>query len=71
MIYVVVAFLGAIGVGDIVWTISDIGNALMAIPNIIMVLLLSGMIAKETKYYVYDDNLDEVDETPIPTVASK
>ena len=66
-----VAFLGAIGVGDIVWTISDIGNALMAIPNIIMVLLLSGMIAKETKYYIYDDNLDEVDETPIPTVASK
>ena len=71
VIYVVVAFLGAIGVGDIVWTISDIGNALMAIPNIIMVLLLSGMIAKETKYYIYDDNLDEVDETPIPTVASK
>ena len=71
VIYVVVAFLGAIGVGDIVWTISDIGNALMAIPNIIMVLLLSGMIAKETKYYIYDDNLEEVDETPIPTVASK
>lgn len=71
IIYVIVAFLGAIGVGDIVWTISDIGNALMAIPNIIMVLLLSGMIAKETKYYIYDDNLDEVDETPIPTVASK
>lgn len=63
--------MGAIGVGDIVWTISDIGNALMAIPNIIMVLLLSGMIAKETKYYIYDDNLEEVDETPIPTVASK
>ncbi len=41
VIYVAVAFLGAIGVGDIVWTISDIGNALMAIPNIIVVLLLS------------------------------
>lgn len=71
VIYVVVAFLGAIGVGDVVWTISDIGNALMAIPNIIMVLLLSGLIARETKHYVYDDNLDEEDKTPIPVVASK
>ena len=32
-----------------VWTISDIGNALMAVPNIIAILLLSGMIARETK----------------------
>ena len=52
MLYVVVAFLGAIGVGEVVWTVSDITNALMAIPNIIMVLLLSGLIAKETKHYV-------------------
>ncbi len=49
VLYVVVAFLGAIGVGEVVWTVSDITNALMAIPNIIMVLLLSGLIAKETK----------------------
>ena len=71
IIYVIVAFLGSIGVGDIVWTISDIGNALMAIPNIIMVLLLSGLIARETKYYVYEDRLSEKDETPIPIVESK
>ena len=42
VIYVAVAFFGAIGVGDVVWTISDIGNALMAIPNIIVILLLVG-----------------------------
>lgn len=71
IIYVGVAFLGAIGIGDVVWTISDIGNALMAVPNIIMVLLLSGLIARETKYYVYEDRLSEVDETPIPLVKSK
>lgn len=71
VIYVAVAFLGAIGVGDIVWTISDIGNALMAIPNIIVVLLLSGMIARETRHYVYDGNLDEVDDTPIPQLEGK
>lgn len=70
-IYVAAAFLGAIGIGDIVWTISDIGNALMAIPNIIMVLLLSGMVARQTKYYVYEDRIEEADESPIPILESK
>ena len=71
ILYVAAAFLGAIGIGDMMWTISDIGNALMAIPNIIMVLLLSGLVARETKYYVYDGNLDVEDKTPIPIVESK
>ncbi len=71
VLYVVVAFLGAIGVGDVVWTVSDITNALMAIPNIIMVLLLSGLIARETRHYVYEGNLDERDEAPIPQLENK
>ena len=71
VIYVAVAFLGAVGVGDVVWTISDIGNALMAVPNIIAVLLLSGLVARETRHYVYENNLDEADATPIPSVESK
>ena len=57
--------------GEVVWTVSDITNALMAIPNIIMVLLLSGLIAKETRHYVYEGNLDERDEAPIPQLDSK
>ena len=71
IIYVIVAFLGAIGVGDVVWTISDIGNALMAVPNIIAVLLVSGLIAKETRHYVYEDHLDEYFDEPIPVVENK
>ena len=55
--------------GDVVWTVSDITNALMAVPNIIVVLLLSGMIARETKHYVWDKNLEESDETPIPVLS--
>ncbi len=68
-IYVIGAFLGAIGIGDLVWTIADITNALMAIPNLIVILLLSGVIARETDHYVYDDNMDELDERHIPTMA--
>ncbi len=71
VLYVLMAFLGAIGVGDLVWTVSDITNALMAVPNIIVVLLLSGMIARETKYYVWEKHLDEADNAVIPIVESK
>jgi AGCS family alanine or glycine:cation symporter len=71
IVYVVVGFFGAIGVGDFVWTISDIGNALMAIPNIILVLLLSGEIAQATRYYIYEDHLDESFDEEIPVVESK
>ena len=69
--YVAVAFLGAVGVGDVVWTVSDIGNALMALPNIVAILLLSGLIARETRHYIYDDHLDEVCELPIPVLEGK
>ena len=65
------AFFGAIGVGDVVWTVSDIGNALMAVPNIVVVLALSGMVARETRHYVWDGNLDEADKTPIPQLDGK
>ena len=51
---------------DLVWTIADVLNALMAIPNLIAVLLLSGVIAAETKYYL--KHLDEKDESEIPVV---
>ena len=71
VIYVAVGILGGLGVGDIVWTVSDIGNALMALPNIIMILLLSGMIAQETRYYVYQNHLDEPTDENIPVIMSK
>ncbi|MEE8716672.1 MAG: sodium:alanine symporter family protein [Coriobacteriales bacterium] len=71
VIYVFVAIVGAVGVSDTVWTISDIGNALMVTPNIICLLLLSPMVARETKHYVWDGHIDEKDETPIPTYEDK
>ena len=51
---------------DLMWSIADILNALMAIPNLIAVLLLSGVIAQETRHYL--KNLDEEDTTEIPVV---
>jgi len=44
-------FLGAILSLDLVWTFSDIANGLMALPNLIGLLLLSGIVVKETRAY--------------------
>ena len=66
LIFVAVVVVGPVLALDLVWTIADILNALMAIPNLIAVLLLSGVIAKETRHYL--KNLDEVDKTEIPCV---
>lgn len=66
ILFVAVVVVGPVLALDLVWTIADILNAFMAIPNLIAVLLLSGVIAKETKYYL--NHLDEVDTTEIPSV---
>ena len=71
VVYLVFIFWGCIGGGELVWNISDITNALMAVPNCIAVLGLSGVIAHGTQHYVYEKHLDEVDEDPIPQYDDK
>lgn len=66
LVFVAVIVVGPVLSLDLVWTIANILNALMAVPNLVAVLLLSGVIAKETKHYLR--NLDEKDETPIPVI---
>ncbi len=45
------AFFGATTTLQIAWTFSDISNALMAIPNLICMLALSGVIKSEMERY--------------------
>ena len=66
LIFVAVVVVGPVLALDLVWTIADILNALMAIPNLIAVLLLSGEVGRETERYLPD--LDRKCEDPIPTV---
>ena len=66
VLYIVVAAIAPVVALDLVWTIADILNALMAIPNLVAVLLLSPVIVKETKKYI--NNLDAKSDEKIPTV---
>lgn len=66
IVYILVAAIAPIIALDLVWLIADTLNALMAIPNLIAVLALSGLMAKDTKKFI--KNLDAQDETQVPVV---
>lgn len=59
ILYILLVYAGSTMSLALVWNLADIMNALMAVPNLISLLLLSGVIAKETQHYLWDKNLDE------------
>jgi AGCS family alanine or glycine:cation symporter len=50
-VFIAVIFVGATATLDAVWLFSDVMNGLMAIPNLIGLLGLSGVIVFETKRF--------------------
>lgn len=68
ILFILILVIAPITALDLVWTLADIFNGLMAIPNVIAVIVLSPMIAKETNYYLYGRRLNDFDKTPIPTI---
>lgn len=50
-LYIVAVFIGPYLTVEAVWNIADIFNGLMALPNVIALLALSGVVASETKAY--------------------
>ncbi|MCD8305853.1 MAG: sodium:alanine symporter family protein [Prevotella sp.] len=59
LIFVAAVFLGSIMNLDVVWNIADCMNALMAIPNLLALIFLSGVIVSETRKYLWEGNLDK------------
>ena len=68
-LWVAAVFVGSVVELNLIWNIADLFNGLMAIPNIIAVLLLSDVIAKETQKYS-GEHLEDKDETEIQTVKN-
>ncbi|WP_425452977.1 alanine/glycine:cation symporter family protein [Sinobaca qinghaiensis] len=52
LLYVIAVFIGAVLQLDTVWALADIMNGLMAVPNLIALLLLSGVVVAETKIFL-------------------
>ena len=55
IIFSIIVFFGATMKLEVVWNFSDAMNGLMAIPNLIGLLICSGLIARETKAYLAVD----------------
>lgn len=59
IIFLITVYLGAVVSLEMVWNLADIFNALMAIPNLLALLFLSGVIVHETRQYLWSGRLDE------------
>uniref|UniRef100_UPI003FF0EF31 alanine/glycine:cation symporter family protein n=1 Tax=Alloprevotella sp. TaxID=1872471 RepID=UPI003FF0EF31 len=59
VLWITATFIGSIIAINLVWNLGDTFNALMAFPNILSVLLLTGVVVKETRHYLWEKRLDE------------
>lgn len=68
VIWVMAVFFGAVVKNKLVWDFADCANAFMAIPNLVAVLGLSGVIVAETRYYLWENRLEEYTKDKIPLI---
>lgn len=64
ILWVLAVYAGSVLTLQFVWDFSDMANAMMAIPNLISLLLLSGVIASETRKYLREGHLDDPTISP-------
>jgi AGCS family alanine or glycine:cation symporter len=68
LLWIAAVMIGAVVQVPIVWSFADISNALMAIPNLVSLLLLSNVIAKETKNYFSTEQktmINDIEKQPV------
>lgn len=70
VLLVFITFAGAVWNVSFVWNLSDFTNALMAIPNLICLILLSPVLVSETRKYLWNDHLDDSSNEMPPSVKS-
>lgn len=58
LLYILAVFAGSVANLSIVWNIADCMNALMAIPNLLSLICLNGVIVHETRKYLWRNRLD-------------
>lgn len=72
ILWVIAAYIGCVvPKSSIVWNFADLANGLMAIPNLICMIGLSGVLISQTRHYLWQNRLDEIDTSPIPPASEK
>ncbi|MEG2712927.1 MAG: sodium:alanine symporter family protein [Glutamicibacter sp.] len=65
IVFSLVVYVGCTTELTAVWNFSDMMNGLMALPNLIGLLILSGMVARETRWYLKHDPKLEANKAQI------
>lgn len=60
ILWVCASFIGSIVLPQFVWDLADMMNMLMALPNLVALLMLSGVIAQEMRRYLIEGSIDDV-----------
>lgn len=60
--WVVMVAMGSVLSLSVVWNFADLMNAMMSLPNLVALVCLSGVVARETKHYLWENRLDETSE---------
>ena len=64
ILWVIAVFIGCIiPKSAIVWNFADLANGLMALPNLICLVGLSGVLVAQTRHYLWQHRLDEIDNS--------
>jgi AGCS family alanine or glycine:cation symporter len=58
-LWVAAVMVGSVATLPAVWTFADIANGLMAVPNLVALIALNGVIVAETRAYLWSGNLDK------------
>ncbi len=61
ILYIAAVFLGSVMNLAVVWNLADCMNALMAIPNLVSLLFLNGIIVHETRKFLWRDRLNRIE----------
>lgn len=69
VLWIIGIFVGSVAELNLIWNLADLLNGLMAVPNIIAVLLLSKVIADETKKFS-GEHIADNDDTEIPVIKN-
>jgi AGCS family alanine or glycine:cation symporter len=67
-LWVIGVMVGSVLSLSTVWSLADVTNGLMAIPNLISLIALNGVIVAETRRYLWNNNLD-AEAPPAPDEA--
>lgn len=59
ILWVIAVMVGSVSTLQAVWSFSDVANGLMAVPNLVSLLALNGVIVNETRKYLWSGDLDQ------------